>query len=262
MTMSAILTDTHCHLVSDRIYGQAEELIGAAKGVGVERIVNVAYNLETAERGLALAERFEGVWTTIGIQPHDASSYSPDLAEKMRKQAKACSRVVAVGEVGLDAYYTLSPMKVQKECFDHFLSIATEDGQPVVVHVRETHRDTVEMLSRYVNNGLTGVIHCFTGTLDEALEFVDLGFYISFSGILTFKNSDALRTVPAALPLNRILIETDSPYLAPTPFRGKTNCPAYLPQTAGVLAELLRLSPDEVAELTSNNAKELFSLSV
>lgn len=252
--------DTHCHLVSDKISAQADQLIADAQAVGVQRIVNIAYNKETVDRGIALANQHPGVWTTFGIQPHDASSYSPGLAEELRKKAVLCKKTVAVGEVGLDAYYTLSPMKAQLECFEHFLSIAVDERLPVVVHVRETHRETVEILARFVPRGLTGVIHCFTGTVAEAREFIDLGFYISFSGIVTFKNSVQLRAVPLVVPRDRILIETDSPYLAPVPFRGKINCPAYLPKTAEVLAQVLRLDLAELAHLTTINAERLFAL--
>lgn len=255
-----LLTDTHCHLVSEKLFANADELIADAQAVGVQRIVNIAYNKETFERGLVLANQHSCVWTTFGIQPHDASSYSPGLAEEMRQKAQTSKRVVAVGEIGLDAYYTLSPMKAQMECFEHFLSLAVEQGLPVVVHVRETHRDTVAMLERFVPRGLTGVIHCFTGTVAEACEFIDLGFYISFSGIVTFKNSSELRAVPPVVPRDRILIETDSPYLAPVPFRGKLNCPAYLPKTAEIVAEILSLETAELAQLTTLNAARLFAL--
>jgi TatD DNase family protein len=178
----------------------------------------------------------------------------------MKQQAMQTSKCVAIGEIGLDGHYTLSPMPLQKKCFEHFLDIACEVNKPVVVHVRETHREVYERLSSRTKRGLRGVIHCFTGTKDEAKQFLDIGFYISFSGIVTFKNSAELAQTSNYVPLDRLLIETDAPYLAPVPHRGKANEPSFLPATATFLAQMRCLTPESLAEATTQNATALFGL--
>ncbi len=259
-TALPLLTDTHCHLVSDKLFNQADDLVQTARDNGVNRIINIAYNKETIDRGFDLAERHSDVWTTLGIQPHDASSYSYELAESLVNQFQTETKLVAIGEIGLDAFYTLSPMKVQMECFEHFLDVACRLKKPVVIHVRETHREVHQRLKAHIGRGLQGVIHCFTGTLPEAREFLDLGFSISFSGIVTFKKSNDLREVARFVPQDRILVETDSPYLAPTPHRGKLNQPAFVRHTANLLSEIRGIDPQEFALQTTENATQLFKL--
>lgn len=260
MTNTPLLTDTHCHLVSEKLWDQAPELVKKARKFNVHRIINIGYDADTVRRGFELAKQHSQVWSTIGIQPHDASSFSYELCEKLFDQFTNDESFAAVGEIGLDAHYTLSPMTIQMDCFDAFLQKAVELRKPVVVHVRETHRKVHQMLSKYKSAGITGVIHCFTGTLEEAREFLDLGFFLSFSGIVTFKNSEALREVAKKVPLERLLIETDSPYLAPVPHRGKPNQPAYLVEIAKLIADVREIALERLCEATEANTDALFRL--
>lgn len=253
-----MLTDTHCHFVSEKLRDNLENFITAAHDAKVTRIMNIAYTWETTLLGIEISKKYRNVWTTAGIQPHDAASYSHDLAERMLALVRSEPRILAIGEIGLDAYYTLSPMPQQQECFAHFLEIACAVQCPVVIHVRQTHDQVVAQLKQRITKGLRGVIHCFTGTLEEAKEFLDLGLYISFSGIVTFKNAAPLLEVAKYVPSERILIETDAPYLAPVPFRGQTNQPAFLHSTATFLATARGVSLETFAELTWNNATNLF----
>lgn len=165
---------------------------------------------------------------------------------------------MGIGEIGLDAYYTLSPMEKQIECFEYFLQMALDLKLPVVVHVRETHKDVFSRIKLFAQKGLAGVIHCFTGTLSEAKDFLSCGMYISFSGIVTFKNSISLQEVAKFVPNDRILIETDSPYLAPVPMRGKLNEPAHVRHTCQFISSLRQISYEDFANLTTKNAEKLF----
>jgi TatD DNase family protein len=257
-----MLTDTHCHFVSEKLRGNLDDYMKAAQAANVTRIINIAYTWETTLLGIEITKEHDNLWTTCGIQPHDAASYSPELAEKMRLLIQTEQRILAIGEIGLDACYTLSPMPQQQQCFEHFLDIACQVDRPVVIHVRQTHHQVVEQLRPRAKKGIRGVIHCFTGTLDEAKEFLDLGFFISFSGIVTFKNATQLLDVAKYVPNERILIETDAPYLAPVPHRGQINQPAFLRSTAEFIAAARKSSLEEFAALTSRNATQLFGLPV
>lgn len=253
-----MLIDTHCHLVSDKLKDQLTEILATAKKNGIEKIINIAYDPQTVLLGLEQLKASDMLYLTLGIQPHDASSFSIAEAEKIRNFAQINKRVVGIGEIGLDAYYTLSPMEKQIECFEYFLNMATEINLPVVIHVRETHEQVYTRLKHYAAKGLSGVIHCFTGKKEEAKEFLDCGFYLSFSGIVTFKNATALQEVAKYAPENRILIETDSPYLAPVPLRGKLNEPGNLKFTCEFIANLRNITSEKLAEITKNNAEALF----
>ncbi|WP_158996870.1 TatD family hydrolase [Pigmentibacter ruber] len=253
-----MLIDTHCHLVSDKLKDNLSEILATAKNNGLEKIINIAYDPETIQLGLQQLQLSEMIYLTLGIQPHDAAKFTISEAEIVRTHAKSNKRVVGIGEIGLDAYYTLSPMENQIECFEYFLEMATELKLPIVVHVRETHALVLERIKQFINKGLTGVIHCFTGTLSEAKDFLDCGFFLSFSGIVTFKNSTSLQEVAKIVPENRILIETDSPYLAPVPKRGKINEPGNLKYTCDFIANLRNISSQELATLTKQNAETLF----
>lgn len=253
-----MLIDTHCHLVSDKLKNNLPSLLENAKNAGVSKIINIAYDPETillAQKQLKISDM---LYVTLGIQPHDASKFTIQEAEKVRPIATHNLRVVGIGEIGLDAHYTLSPMDKQIECFEYFLQMALELKLPVVVHVRETHADVFARLKEYSKKGLTGVIHCFTGTLSEAKDFLDCDFYISFSGIVTFKNSFSLQEVAKFVPDHKILIETDSPYLAPTPLRGKMNEPAFVHHTCEFISKIRNIQYEDFSKLTAENAEKLF----
>lgn len=252
------LIDTHCHLVSDKLKNSLPEIIARAKKAGVGKMINIAYDPQTIKLAQEQLKISDMLYVTLGIQPHDASKYNIEEAEKIRSIALKNQRVVGIGEIGLDAHYTLSPMVKQIECFEYFLQMALELNLPVVVHVRETHEEVFSRIKLFTEKGLTGVIHCFTGTLEEAKDFLDCGLYLSFSGIITFKNSQELQEVAKYVPSNKILIETDSPYLAPVPLRGKINEPANVHHTCEFIAKLRSTNYEDLATITTQNAESLF----
>lgn len=257
--MQPFLIDTHCHLVSDRLRDNIVDLVTRAEEAGVTRMIDIAYCPETVRRVCEHAAKFESVFASVGIQPHDSQTYTFDEAEKIRAIASVNQKVVAIGEIGLDTYHKDCSLETQIPCFEHFLTIATELDLPVVVHVRETHREVAERVRAFSKKGLRGVIHCFTGNRDEAREFLDYGFYISFSGIVTFKNATELHEVAKMVPDDCFLIETDSPYLAPMPHRGKTNEPAWVKHVGEHIAQLRGKTFEDVANLTTANALKLFN---
>ncbi|MES2616196.1 MAG: TatD family hydrolase [Bdellovibrionota bacterium] len=254
------LIDTHCHLVSDKLKDDLSEILLKAQAVGLEKIINVACDPASVLLALEQLQFSPMLYAALGIQPHDAQLFSRDEGEKIKHFALTNRRVVAIGEIGLDAYYTLSPMKKQIECFDYFLEAALDINLPVIVHVRETHQEVYTRLLQYSKLGLKGVIHCFTGTQEEARQFLDCGFYISFSGIVTFKNAKELQDTAKFVPNEKILIETDSPFLSPMPLRGKLNEPSHIVHTNNFIANLRGQKPEEFANMTFNNALKLFQI--
>ncbi|MBI2988520.1 MAG: TatD family hydrolase [Deltaproteobacteria bacterium] len=254
-----LLIDSHAHIQGAEFSHDLDEVIRRAKEAGVENIIVVggAGDLSTNDTALELAQSYPGLYATVGMHPHDAKEVSEEALQKLEALAKS-PKVVAVGETGLDFYYNHSPRHVQIELFCRFIQMARQTRLPLVVHNREAQREVVEFLRREGKGDLQGVVHCFTGDYEAAREILELGFYLSFTGIITFKNADSLRDVVRKLPLHRILIETDSPYLTPVPHRGKRNEPAFVRFVAEALSEIKGLSLDEVAEATSRNAKALF----
>lgn len=251
------LIDTHCHLVSAKLRSRWEGLLETAREAGVERILNVAYDCESIAVALEQVSIHPELYALIGIQPHDAKEYTPDIAEQICIQSKDNQKVVGIGEIGLDGHYTLSPMFKQIECYRHFLEIAKRISLPVAVHMREAFADVLAGIRE--TPGVKGVIHCFTGDREQAKAFLDAGFLISLSGIVTFKNSRDLQEVARFIPEDRLLLETDAPYLAPEPHRGRLNVPAYLRQTCESVAALRGIAADNLAESTWQNAHRLFS---
>jgi TatD DNase family protein len=198
------------------------------------------------------------LWGAVGIQPHDASTFNEADAAEIGCLARQNKRVVAIGEIGLDGYYELSTMDKQIECFHHFLDLAMVEELPVIVHMRNTFQGVRNAIADRASRGLTGVIHCFTGNVDEAKVFLDFGFYISFSGIVTFKNPSEFDAVVRYVPADRILCETDAPYLAPKPHRGKTNEPSWVRHTCGHMASVRGIDFETLASQTTDNACRLF----
>jgi TatD DNase family protein len=250
--------DTHCHLCSDKLVPHAQELIARARESRVAKIINITFDEHTLNTGLKQVEDDPDLALTVGIQPHDADQFKPELVARMEQIALTNPNVVAIGEIGLDGFHKFVPMPQQIFCFEEFLEIALRCKLPVVVHVRDTFADVHSRLKSFAERGGCGVIHCFTGTKEEGNAFLDLGFYLSFSGIVTFKNSDALRDVARQVPEDRILVETDSPYLAPVPHRGKQNEPAWVAEVARCVAEVRGISLEMLAEQTTQNALRLF----
>lgn len=256
-----MLIDSHAHIQATEFSTDVDRVIQQAKEAGVEQIVVVggAGDLSSNQAALELAEAYPGLHATVGMHPHDAKEVSEKDLDRLAELARS-PKVVAIGETGLDFYYDHSPRQVQMDLFCRFIQMARDTGLPLVVHDRDAHREVGELLGHEGKGDLRGVIHCFTGDYGAAREFLDLGFYISFSGILTFKSADSLRDAARRCPLDRILVETDSPYLAPVPHRGERNEPAFVRFVAEAVAAARGISQEEAAEATSHNAQNLFGI--
>jgi len=245
-------TDSHCHLTMSN----AEENLAAARSAGVRGFVVPATKLDDAPHAVAIANANADVWAGVGFHPHDAKDCDDAAFAEIARLARD-ERVVAIGEIGLDYHYDHSPRDVQRAVFERHIELAKELDKPVIVHNRESTEDMVEILSR---TGARGILHSYTESLDVAKKLVDLGYYISFSGIVTFKSAESLRGVARGLPQDRVLIETDTPYLAPVPYRGRDNEPAYVVAIAELLAKLWNVSVEHVAERTTANFERVFSV--
>ncbi len=254
------LIDTHAHLDQDDFDADRADVIARAHAAGVETIVAIGTTGDSSAEVVRIAHDYPGVFAAVGIQPNYCSQVQPDDWDRI-VQLSTEPRVVAIGETGLDRYQKFAPFELQQDYFDRHLRLAQERGLPFVVHTRESDADVLAMLREAAARGpLSGVMHSFTGTAETAAECVTLGLYISFAGMVTFKKSDALRGVAVTIPGERILIETDSPYLSPQPLRGKRNEPANVVYTAACLAEVRGVSPEEFAVQTTTNARRLFRL--
>lgn len=261
------LVDSHAHVAAPELLAEAGDLVARAREVGVEAIIAIGagYGVANNAGAVALAAEERGVWATAGVHPHDAADWG-ELAARAIDGWAAHARVVAIGECGLDYWYENSPREAQRECLRGQIRLARRVGLPLVIHIRSSRgtRDAAEeLLEIFDEEGADragGVIHCFTGDLAFGRECLARGFDISFSGIITFKNADELREVAGALPLERLLIETDTPLLAPVPHRGARNEPAYVAKVAECLAELHRCSADEIGERTAERSYHTFGI--
>lgn len=254
------LFDTHAHLTDPALADEAGVITRAAEA-GVQRILTVATSAATSRQCIALAERHPGVWAAVGIHPNEADEAGPGDWEEIVQLAQH-PKVVALGETGLDLYWQKVPLPLQIDYFERHLQLAQQRGLPVVMHLRQSAEDILHVLRR-VRQGrpLRGVMHSFTGTAEEAAAFLELGLHLSFAGMVTFKKSEALRTVAAMVPDERLLIETDAPYLSPEPLRGRhPNEPARLVHTAACLAALRGVSLQQLAAQTTANAQRLFGV--
>lgn len=256
-----MLIDSHAHIQGKEYAGEAEAVISRARAAGVEAIVAVggAGDMSSNAEAVALAARFENIYATVGMHPHDAKDVGPDELQTLMELA-ASPKVVSIGETGLDYYYNHSPHEVQRRVFSQFIHMARDTGLPLVVHERDAAQEAADLLRDEGAGRVRGVIHCFTGNYDAARAYLDLGFYLSFTGIITFKNAEALRDVVRQVPLERMLVETDSPYLTPVPHRGKRNEPAYVRLVAEMVARVKDLPLDEIARRTTHNVKDLFGI--
>lgn len=255
------LIDSHAHIQGADYADDVAGVVKRAKDVGVEEIIVVggAGEFASNEAAVALAESFPGLYATVGMHPHDAKHVGTGELKRLKALA-ANPRVIAVGETGLDFYYSHSPHDTQCSVFSQIIGLAREVDLPLVVHERDAHRDCADLLRSLGAGRSRGVIHCFTGDYDAARNYLDLGFYLSFTGIITFKNADALREVVRKIPLERILVETDSPYLTPVPHRGKRNEPAYVRFVAQTIAGVKNVELEEVARVTTDNVRQLFQI--
>ena len=254
-----ILADSHAHLDLPEYDHDRHTVIQAARQAGVGLILNIGISLENSRQALATAQAHDGIYAAVGIHPHGAGSITAAAAAELIKLLDE-PKVRALGEIGLDFYRRRAPEAVQQEGFRRLLEAAREAAKPVIIHTREATAATLEILRAYAPHLAGGVMHCFSGTYDEARAFVDLGFMISFSGVLTYPKADGLRETARKLPLDLILIETDAPYLAPQARRGKRNEPAYVRYTAETLAQVKGLSLAAVARATYDNTRRWLGL--
>lgn len=250
------LVDSHCHLDDSKFEEDREQVIERARAAGVELMLAIGTgngppDLEVAVR---LADRYPFLYATIGVHPHDASKATPDTFTRLRELA-AHPKVVAVGEIGLDYHYDFSPRDVQRAVFTQQLEIASEAGLPISIHTREAWDDTVAILRDHWRGA--GIMHCFTGDEEQARQALDLGLHLSFGGVLTFPKAENVRQAARITPGDRLLLETDCPYLAPVPHRGKRNEPAFVVETARRLAEVRGSTPEDIAALTTRNFQRL-----
>jgi TatD DNase family protein len=253
-----MLIDSHCHLDFPDFAGELDAVVGRARAADIARMVTISTRVARHAELLAIAERFPDVYCSVGTHPHHADEELDITAADLLSRAQH-SKVVAIGEAGLDYHYERSPRAAQERGFRTHIKAARDSGLPLVIHSREADADTARILEEETGQGaFPAVLHCFTGGPELARRAIALGLFISFTGILTFKNSAALRAIAAELPADRILVETDSPYLAPSPFRGKRNEPAYVGEVAKVLAEARGVPFEEIAQQTTDNFFALF----
>ncbi len=253
------LIDSHCHLNYEGLAERQAEVLANARAAGVTGFLNISTRQREWNDVIAVADANADVWATVGVHPHEADAH-PDLGASVLTDAASHQRVIAIGECGLDYYYDKSDRAAQRERFQAHIDAARATGLPLVVHTRDAEDDTAEMLEQAVNmGGVRGVLHCFTGSQELARKALGLGFYISLSGIVTFKNAADLQETARIIPEDRLLVETDSPFLAPVPHRGKTCEPAFVADTARFVAGLRGVDVEVLAQQTTGNFFKLFS---
>ena len=249
--------DTHAHYDDEQFDLDREELLSSMPENGVELIVNPASNLDSCRKVLEIAEKFPFVYAAVGVHPHDAKEMDDTSIDLIRNMA-GNDKVVAIGEIGLDYHYDLSPRDIQKKRFYEQLELARELKFPVIIHEREACQDCMDIITRFKD--LKGVVHCFSGSWETAVQILDMGWYISFTGAVTFKNAKKAPEVAAKMPIDRLMLETDSPYMAPVPLRGRRNDSRNLPYIAETVAQLRGMTREEVAAITLKNGKEFFGI--
>ena len=252
------MIDSHCHLDFDQFDGRRDEVLEAARTAGVHTVVNIGVDLASSIKSVQLAEQYDMVYASVGVHPHDARTLDDETHDRL-EELIGHDKVIAVGEIGLDYYRDLSPRKVQRAAFRRQLELAVEHGLPVVIHTRKALDEAVEIMRDYAPRLTGGVFHCFEGDTDSVDGVFDLGLIISVGGVVTFKNSQMSR-VAAAVPLEKMILETDAPFLTPVPFRGKTNSPAYVRYVYEKVAELKEIPVAEVERIVDRTCRKLFRL--
>ncbi len=255
------LVDSHVHLDHEQFRTDRDELaevIARAHEKGITRMLTIGTGdgPPKLDCAIELAAKYPGVWATVGVHPHEASKADAATFDELRALLRE-SVVLSLGEIGLDYHYDFSPRGVQREVFVEQLRLAHDAGKPIIIHTREAWADTVEVLRREWRGA--GIMHCFTGDVEQAREALDLGFHLSFGGVVTFNKADAVREAAAIVPDERLLVETDAPYLAPIPHRGKRNEPAYMVETVRRLAQVRGTEPEHIASITTANFERLFA---
>lgn len=254
-----MLFDTHVHVNAEQFNEDLEEVIERAQEAGVKNMVVVGFDRPTITRAMELVEIYDFMFAAIGWHPVDAIDMTEEDLQWI-EELSAHPKVVAIGEMGLDYHWDKSPKEIQKEVFRKQIRLAKKVKLPIIIHNREATADIVSILKEEGASEVGGIMHCFSGSAETALECIDMNFYISLGGPVTFKNAKKPKEVAAAVPLDRLLIETDCPYLAPHPFRGKRNEPSYVKLVAEQIADIKQLSVEEVSQATTSNAKKLFGI--
>ncbi len=256
-----LLIDSHAHLQWEDFGSDIDEVVKNGSNVGVKVIINVGYDFKACKKTLELADRHDGLYAAIGIHPHNAKSLNKNILQSLRELSQH-SKVVAIGEIGLDYFRNLSPREMQRNAFEAQINLADELNLPIVVHSRDAQSETLEILSKNKNKIKDGVMHCFSGSLETAERCLKLGLKISLAGPITFPNAYKLHDIVRKTSLDNILLETDCPWLAPQPKRGKRNEPAFLIYTANKISELKQIPLADVASITSQNTKRLFHIKI
>ncbi|MGE4060222.1 MAG: TatD family hydrolase [Sphingomonadales bacterium] len=254
-----MLVDSHCHLDFPQLSADLDGVVARAEAAGVGLMLTISTALARFDRVLAIAEKYDNIYCSVGVHPHEAEA-EPDTVARRLVELSAHPKVVGIGETGLDYFYEHSPRDIQQHVFREHIKAARETGLPLIVHTRDADDDTIRILAEEMGQGAyPGLIHCFSSSRELAEKSVELGLYISISGIATFKKAGELRETIRGLPLDRLLVETESPYLAPIPYRGKDNEPSFEVHTARTVAGLKNVSPEALAEKTTDNFFALFT---
>ena len=254
-----MIFDTHAHYDDSKFDDDRDVLLKELHQNGVTYILNASASLESLEANIALAEKYDFIYIALGIHPEYADKMHEGILENIRLLSKN-KKVVAIGEIGLDYYYGDPPRDIQREWFERQIELAKELSLTIIIHDRDAHEDTVKIIKKTNANEAGGIFHCFSGSTEMAMDMLDYNFHISIGGVVTFKNAKRVVEVVRAVPLDKLLIETDCPYLAPEPFRGKRNNSGYLIHTINKIAEIKGISAQEVADTTYSNAKKLFRI--
>lgn len=254
-----MLIDSHAHLDDRKFDDDRESLIKNFKNNNIELVINIGADLKTSQASVELAEKHDAIYAAVGVHPHSAKEVNTMVMEQLKELAEN-EKVIAIGEIGLDYYYDNSPRDVQRKWFIEQLKLAKELDLPVIIHTRDAAGETFEILKNNQNGNVRGVLHSYSGSVEMALDYVKMGFYISIGGPVTFKNARIVREVAEAVPLDKLLIETDCPYLTPEPYRGKRNEPVYVKYTAEKIAEIKKISYDDLVKATNANTKKLFNI--
>ena len=256
-----MIADSHCHLDYSNLYDQLDEVVKRAKYNQVEYLLSICTTLESFERIQSIIKRYKNIYGTFGIHPHESKNYKNIDSKYILNIKNKYKKIIGIGETGLDFYYNHSDKTIQKKSFAEHISAASQLSIPIIVHTRNAEFETYEILrSEIKNSKLKVLVHCFTGSKDFAKKLIDINCYISVSGIITFKNSIELVDTVSDIPIENLLVETDSPYLAPLPYRGKTNEPSYIVHTVEKLSQIKGISKEEVMTKTTGNFKKLFKL--
>ncbi|MDD3335592.1 MAG: TatD family hydrolase [Eubacteriales bacterium] len=254
------LFDSHCHLEDERFLGGVDEALAAMEAAGVRRCILAGSEMESSEAIVALTKKYPQVYGVVGVHPHEAKAFEDGNLKRMAEWL-SLDKIVGVGEIGLDYFYDLSPRETQKAVLVKQLLFAKEQGVPAVFHVRDAHGDMLDVLRAHRSELPDGVLHCYSGSVESAKQYLDMGFYLSFAGPVTFKNAAKLAEAAIYCPLDRLLVETDSPYLAPVPMRGKRNEPAFVRLVAEKIAELRGMDLEELARIATENTCRLYRIS-